>query len=242
MMQFPRVKIGKQGTWKQALSFFFVPIFLFLVFRWVFWEPFVIPSESMMPNLMVHDHILVNKHTYGIKWPFLDGWFWLYNPPKRGDVVVFRFPKNKDVFYIKRLIAIPGDKIKFQNGQVTVNDQPWSLELTQGLESIVQDPDYAVYWESIADSGERHLVRRSEVIEHLDHEERTIEVPLGQYFVMGDNRDHSHDSRFWGFVPEGYIVGHADIIWLSCNETMASAPFLCDILTLRSDRLFKKIQ
>lgn len=245
MIQFPVAKIGKQGTWRQALSLFFVPIFVLLVLRWIFWEPFVIPSESMLPNLMVHDHILVNKHSYGIKWPFLDGWLWLYNPPQRGDIVVFRFPMNRDVFFIKRLIGVPGDTIKFQNGQITVNDQPWSIEPMQEgeeIKGIEQDPDYSLYLESIPGTDKKHIIRRSEISQHLDSEEKTVQVPAGKYFMMGDNRDQSHDSRYWGFVPEGNIVGRAGLIWLSCNETMASAPFLCDILTLRSERLFKKIQ
>lgn len=242
MFKFPREKIGKQATWKQALSYFFAPLFLFLTFRWIFWEPFIIPSESMLPNLMVHDHILVNKHTYGVKWPFLDGWLWLYDLPKRGDIVVFRFPKNREVFYIKRLVGLPGDEIKFKNGQVSVNNEAWPQQLLENPEELEQDPDYAYYWESIPQTEHKHVIRRNEVTQHLDHEEKIVKVPDGHYFMMGDNRDHSHDSRYWGFVPEGLIVGKAGVIWLSCNETMASAPFLCDILTLRSERLFKKIQ
>lgn len=247
MFHFPRPKTGKQGTWQKALSLFFIPIFIFMALRWLLYEPFVIPSESMVPNLLVHDHLVVSKYAYGIKWPFLDGWLWMYSQPKRGDIVVFRYPKNRNVFYIKRLVGLPGDKVTFQNGQIAVNDEPWSLESLDNLSTefkwIDPDPDFSFFIESVAGgSDSKHIIRRQEVGEHLDSEEKTIKIQPGHYFLVGDNRDQSHDSRYWGTVPEGNIVGKASTIWLSCTETMASAPFLCNILNLRLDRLFKKIQ
>ena len=97
-------KIGKQGTWPSALALFFAPLFFIFILRWIIVEPFVIPSESMMPNLMIHDHILVTKYSYGIKTPIGDGWLYKFKEPKRGDIIVFRYPENRDVFFIKRLI------------------------------------------------------------------------------------------------------------------------------------------
>ena len=123
-MNLIKKKIGKQGTWPQALLTFFIPLALVFLFRWFLFEPFVIPSESMVPNLLIHDHIMVKKFSYGFKPPMGDGWLWKFKQPARGDVVVFRFPENRDVFFIKRLIGLPGDEVLVQNGQISVNGKP----------------------------------------------------------------------------------------------------------------------
>ena len=244
-MTFPRAKIGKQGTWPQALSLFFFPLFLIFAFRWFLFEPFVIPSESMVPNLLIHDHIIVKKFSYGLKWPMGDGWLWKWNEPRRGDVIVFRYPENRDVFYIKRLIGLPGDKVTVQNGQISVNDQPWIIEPTQGNEADSDDREFNYYLESIPDDGpvrEPHIVRFFAKDEHLGPEEKQFIVPEKSYFAMGDNRDQSHDSRFWGYIPEDLLVGRATFIWLSCEETLVSAPFICDPMRFRIGRFFQSIE
>ena len=240
---FPRPKIGKQGTWPQALSLFFGPIFLIFAFRWFVFEPFVIPSESMVPNLLIHDHIIVKKYSYGLKRPIGDGWLFKWKKPQRGDVIVFRFPENRDVFYIKRLIGLPGDTVSVQNGQISVNGKPWALR-------PIQDEDYSdegtfnYFNEEVQperpDSAE-HVVRFFSKNAHLGPEEKIFVVPEKSYFAMGDNRDQSHDSRFWGFIPEDLLVGRASLIWLSCRETLASAPFICDPSQLRGERFFQII-
>lgn len=243
-MNFPIKKIGKQGTWGAAFYLFFAPLLLIFSIRWILVEPFVIPSESMMPNLMVHDHILVSKFEYGLKAPFGDRWLLRYKSPKRGDIVVFRYPENRDVFFIKRLIGLPGDKVSVQNGQITINNKPWTIGGI-GKNSFEDDENYNYFIETIADlpddEGAEHLIRLFADQEHVDPVEKNFVVPENSYFVMGDNRDQSHDSRFWGFVPAKYLVGRALYIWLSCEETIPTAPMICDPLKLRGWRLFKKI-
>ncbi len=244
-MKFLISKKGKQGTWFQALITFIVPLFLIFVFRWFLFEPFVIPSESMVPNLLIHDHIIVKKFSYGLKLPIGDGWLWKYKQPARGDVIVFRFPENRDVFFIKRLIGLPGDELVIQNGQISVNGKPWTLVPEPTADHIDEDV-FNYFSESVADSQNvnsgAHIIRMFASGSHVDSEEKKITVPEDSYFVMGDNRDQSRDSRFWGFVPGQLLVGKASVIWLSCEETLASAPFICDPFRLRSDRFFKTIK
>lgn len=238
-MNLIKQKIGKQGTWPQALLTFFLPLVLVFLFRWFLFEPFVIPSESMVPNLLIHDHIVVKKFSYGFKPPVGDGWLWKFKEPQRGDVVVFRFPENRDVFFIKRLIGLPGDQITVQNGQVAVNGIPWSLSpLEAGTQA---DEDVFNYYTETSDNEESHIIRLFTKYDHLLPEEKKYTVPEHSYFVMGDNRDQSHDSRFWGFMNEDLLVGQASLIWMSCEETLISAPFICDPLRLRSRRFFKTI-
>lgn len=241
-MYFPIKKIGKQGTWGSALALFITPLVLVFLFRWILLEPFVIPSESMLPNLLTHDHILVSKLSYGIKLPFGDGWLVKYKEPKRGDIVVFRFPENRDVFFIKRLIGLPGDRVSVQNGQIVVNDIPWIIG-TISQDAYKNQPDFNYFLETIpnAQHPTEHLIRLYSDREHVDSEEKHFVVPKHSYFVMGDNRDQSHDSRFWGFVPEKNLVGRALYIWLSCEDTIPTAPMICDPLKLRTDRIFTKI-
>lgn len=240
-MQFPIKKIGLQAKWLNAVLTFAAPILLIFAFRWFLYEPFVIPSESMVPNLLVHDHILVNKHRYGIKWPMGDGWLFMFSKPQRGEVIVFRFPENREVFFIKRVIGVGGDVIKVQNGQISINGQPWVI--TPLPEDSYEDEDeFNYFFESVPDAFKKpHIIRLYASHDHLDPVEKEFVVPKGQYFVMGDNRDESHDSRFWGMVDESLVVGSASVIWLSCEETMESAPMICDPRELRIDRLFKRL-
>lgn len=244
MFIFPIKKIGKQGTWVSAFSLFLTPLLAVFLIRWLFIEPFVIPSESMMPNLMIHDHVLVSKFGYGIKMPFGDGWLVKYKQPKRGDIIVFRYPENREVFFIKRLIGLPGDKISVQNGQISINDKPWTIGPI-GQNSFSDETDFSYFIETIpgknSEAADEHLIRLFANRSHVDPIEKIFEVPGDSYFVMGDNRDQSHDSRFWGFVPEKYLVGRALSIWLSCEETIPTAPMICDPLKLRTERIFKKV-
>lgn len=248
-MGFPRIKKGRQGRWPQALILFIMPITLVFCIRWLLIEPFVIPSESMVPTLLVHDHIFVNKISYGIKHPFGDGWIWMFNKPQRGDVVVFRYPENRDVFFVKRLIGLPGDHLQIQNGQITVNGEPWRLELS--LDSHDNDPDkiFTYFYEKVPgdqrikpQKSEGHEIRLMASGIHIDPDMRDIIVPKDSYFMMGDNRDQSSDSRFWGFVNRKLIIGKAVAIWLSCSETLESTPMMCDPAKLRVDRIFKGVQ
>lgn len=233
--QFPITKKGLQGRWPQALALFFIPIILFFSFRWLCFEPFVIPSESMQPNLFIHDHILVKKMAYGIKPPFGDGWWWRWDSegarPQRGDVVVFRYPENREIFYIKRLIGLPGDQIKVNGMNLTVNGKLYDLEPMSQAGLFEENNSTKKY--SVQFIGEAQA---------NDFENKDFIVPEASYFVMGDNRYNSHDSRFWGVVPEELLVGKAQWVWLSCQETLASMPFVCNPTTIRADRLFMEIK
>lgn len=231
-MSLLKKKIGKQGRWPRTLLLLFSPVLLVLGVRWFLFEPFVIPSESMVPNLLIHDHIVVKKWIYGIKPPIGDGWLMrLSGVPERGDVIVFRFPENRNVFYIKRLIGLPGDKIKTKGKNLFINDLLVSLE-TSG--------ENGEHLETI--DGNKHIVRFGENSGFDESLEKEVIVPEKSFFVMGDNRFNSYDSRFWGFVPEDLIVGKAVKIWLSCDETLESMTFLCDPTKLRQGRFLKDIQ
>ena len=227
-----RPKIGKQGTWGQAITLFAVPLFIIFSLRWLLFEPFVIPSESMLPNLFIHDHILVRKFAYGIKSPVGDGWLWQSSTPHYGDVVVFRYPENRDVFFIKRLIGLPGDEIEVQGMNVKVNGRLLDLE-----------PRSEAFQFEEAHFDKKYTIQflPTQNVDLLS-EKKSFSVPENSFFVMGDNRNNSRDSRFWGFVPNDLLVGRAELIWLSCEETLVSMPFICNPMTLRTDRFFMRIQ
>ncbi len=203
-------------------------ISLVLVFRSVFFEPFRIPSGSMIPTLMIGDFILVNKFSYGFKLPFSDlsigdvnlDPIYLFGAsiPKRGDVVVFKYPKDPSINYIKRMIGLPGDTVEIKNKIVYINDSPLNVKEMDGKE-IMDDMDDKFKGYNLkfyaANTGEhKHVIQQDEDNYYkTDFEKRTI--PEGYYFVMGDNRDFSYDSRFWGFVPHKNIKGRALFVWFS---------------------------
>jgi signal peptidase I len=225
-----------KGTWSQAIGTFLLPLLIVFSIRWILLEPFVIPSGSMIPNLLVHDHILVKKFSLGLKLPFSDLWVARWREPKAGEVLVFRFPENPEVFYIKRLIGLPGDTVFIKgNGQITVNGKEWTLT---EHEAPAED-GFKYYMEDTGES--KHLVRFFGSPNSIDaHQE--IKVPAGQYFFMGDNRDQSSDGRVWGTVPTKYLVGPASVIWLSCENTLTSVSYICDPREIRWKRLFNSVQ
>ncbi len=199
---------------------FFPVILAVLLLRSFLVEPFRIPSGSMMPTLLVGDFILVNKFAYGLRWPVLNTRFLELGEPERGDVVVFRFPQDEAVDYIKRVVGVPGDQIYYRNKTLYVNGEPAArLPL----------PPYVGEG---AGAGHTGAQRALEDLEGVDHEilfnprardlppgctvlaNGPVTVPENAYFVMGDNRDNSNDSRCWGFVPEGNLVGKAFAIWM----------------------------
>ncbi len=230
-----------KGTWRQAILTFLAPFSLLLIIRWLLVEPYIIPSGSMIPNLMIHDHIVVNKLSYGIRIPFTEKWLAYWGPPKRGDVVVFKYPLDKEVYYVKRVIARAGDKVQVENDEVFINDQKLPQELLSPAISDV--PELLLEPEKrLEQNGDNKYV-----IQVLEDEQRArpygpVTVPEGHIFVMGDNRDQSSDARVWGFMPENLLLGKAMMIWLSCQETLSSAPSVCDLKTIRPERLFKRIQ
>ncbi len=192
---------------------FFPIVFIVLILRSFIAEPFRIPSGSMMPTLLVGDFILVNKFTYGIRLPVVNTKIVELNEPERGDIVVFRFPKNPEVDYIKRVVGLPGDRIAYYNKTVTVNGKA-AKQVSLGT--------YIGVGQGKNMTGAEHFIEDLTGVEHsilIKHGYPSVQgvfvVPEGQYFVMGDNRDNSNDSRYWGTVPEANLVGKAFFIWMS---------------------------
>lgn len=196
-----------------------------LAFRSVFFEPFKIPSGSMIPTLLIGDFILVNKFAYGFKVPFTD-WFgdpvYITEPqaPKRGDVIVFKYPKNPDLNYIKRVVGLPGDTVQIIDKVVYVNDEPIPAKPINGAD-IMEDMDEKFkrfnFKFFLTQTGEREHVTQVDEDNIYIANFNKILVPEGKYFVMGDNRDFSADSRIWGFVPFPNIKGEAVMIWFSLS-------------------------
>lgn len=195
---------------------FFPVLLVILVVRSFIAEPFKIPSGSMMPTLVVGDFILVNKFSYGLRWPVLNSKFLDFGEPQRGDVVVFRYPENPKQDYIKRVIGIPGDEVRYQNKVLFVNGEQVQADY-QGPYTGPSEPGgrsmagAQVFEEKLA--GHPH--RMMNLPQIAATREGTWTVQDGQYFVMGDNRDNSMDSRYWGFVPEANLVGKAMLVWMN---------------------------
>lgn len=191
---------------------FFPVLLIVLVLRSFVAEPFRIPSESMLPTLQVGDFIVVNKFSYGVRLPVTHTKLLDTGEPERGDVVVFRYPRSPSVNYIKRIVGVPGDKIAYYNRRIFLNGEPVPIERVGPYTPPGEDPGgepMVKYRESLGDAGHSIV---------LDPRGRSFEgefvVPDGRYFVLGDNRDHSNDSRRWGYVSESHLVGEAEMIWM----------------------------
>ena len=207
----------------------FPVLFFVLVLRSFVAEPFRIPSESMMPNLLVGDFILVNKFNYGLRLPVANLKFHEVSQPARGDVVVFRYPgrhpgdPEQGTDYIKRIVGLPGDLVEVADDRVTLNGQLLDYlpaGVFVGTGSALNDTGTSLVTEGLP--GKPHLVMEQPGSPFTPG---TWTVPAGHFFVMGDNRDHSADSREWGFVPERNLVGRAMVIWLNCEGWICSDGF-----------------
>jgi signal peptidase I len=242
--------------WTEGVGSFLLAIGVALTVRWAFVEAYVIPSGSMLPTLLINDHIFVNKFVYGLRLPFTEKWLFSLGHPKKGDVVVFKYPENKSQFYIKRVVGTPGDRVYYENGNLYIND-----ELVEKYPPIEKKSEFK--WltdEDFKGEGEEALANYSHWEERLGGKSYSTlqrkgkssfsfgpyQVPEGHFFVMGDNRDNSQDSRLWSedkrFVPYSYLVGRAMFVWLSCTHTMPVVSFLCDPREIRADRFFKGIE
>lgn len=198
---------------------FFPILAVVLVLRSFLFEPFQIPSESMVPTLEVGDFILVNKFTYGIRLPVVRTKVLNISQPKRGDVMVF-FPPHKKQYYIKRVIGLPGDKIVLDNNVLYINGEKQQQSLIeQSADGLLL---YEVMTEQLGDKTHdmRKLARRPS-----NNAPQVWVVPEGHYFMMGDNRDNSSDSRVWGMVPEENIVGKAVAIWMQWGSMLSLPSF-----------------
>lgn len=196
---------------------FFPVLIIVLILRSFIAEPFRIPSGSMIPTLEIGDFILVNKFSYGIRLPVLHTKIIDVDLPKRGDVVVFRFPKDNKTDYIKRVVGVPGDVIRFENKRLFVNGEEMQHVPIGRYEAVNQRNDVyeTLRMKETLGDVEHDIIIRPNIIGRGTTGERT--VPEGHYFVMGDNRDNSNDSRFWGFVPEENLVGKAMLVWMHLN-------------------------
>ncbi len=231
-----------------ARSFFPVAVIVLVVRSFIF-EPFRIPSDSMMPTLLDGDFIIVNKFAYGLRLPVLDLKVVNVGEPQRGDVVVFRFPPDPAVNYIKRVVGLPGDRVRMVSDQLIINGVPVPLQsdgrfddgcyhnMRLSIEQLGKHrhetlscltPDEIVVAPSA--TCNRRLERNYECVEpgvpggrdHGDFEE--VVVPPGEYLMIGDNRDNSYDGRFWGFVPEDHLVGKATRIWFNWDFHRSGGP------------------
>jgi signal peptidase I len=218
---------SKQKLITEVKSIIFI-IAAVLTFRSVFFEPFRIPSGSMIPTLMIGDFILVNKFSYGFKVPFTDLVLGdtSFNPiyiagksdPKRGDVVVFKYPKDLSVNYIKRVIGLPGDTLEIRNKVVYINDKAVEPLEFDGKE-IMSDMDdkfkgYNFKFYKVKNGEHEHVIQQdNDNYFKVDFDKMTI--PEGKFFMMGDNRDFSYDSRYWGFISHEQIKGRAMFVWFS---------------------------
>lgn len=193
---------------------FFPVVLVVLLLRSFLVEPFRIPSGSMMPTLLVGDFILVNKFAYGIRLPVVNAKIIDIGEPKRGDIVVFRFPKDPTVDYIKRIVGLPGDEIVYSRKRIYVNGQPVKQTPLGFYEGTGPMGGEALLSEDLGEVTHDILVRGGD----FSANDSKYVVPKDHFFVMGDNRDNSNDSRFWGFVPEGNLVGRAFFIWMSWDS------------------------
>jgi signal peptidase I len=222
---------GREPWWVEYPKSFFPVILIVFLLRSFIVEPFKIPSGSMIPTLVIGDFILVNKFTYGIRLPIINKKVVALNDPARGDVMVFRYPDDPSLDYIKRVIGLPGDKIAYQNKRLFINgtevprkqlpDYLHRERISYSRQYLekVGEAEHAILIDDDAPAA-LPFIRPFPFRDNCNYNDEgvTCTVPPGHYFMMGDNRDNSADSRVWGFVPEQNIVGRAFFIWFNLGE------------------------
>lgn len=237
------MSIGRPTPKKGIFAILQLVFVLGIVFaiRWAFYEPFIIPSGSMIPSLLVNDHVLVSKSTYGIRYPFTKAFMTGVKTPERGEIVVFRAVSG-DYFMIKRVIGLPGEEIRVdQKGVVFINGK--ALERTAfkddlHLEDYTDlDLENGRNWNYFSEN-QKYKVRQTP--RNFDRSFGPFKIPEGNVFVMGDNRDRSADSRVWGALPLENLLGRATSVWMSCEQMLRDMP-MCNLSTLRSKRIFSSL-
>ena len=233
----------REPSWVEYSKAFFPVLLIVFLLRSFLAEPFKIPSSSMRPTLEVGDFILVNKFIYGIRLPILEQKIIPIGDPRRGDVVVFRYPVNPTQDFIKRVIGVGGDVVEYREKQLTVNGEPWPQKPDGSysyLEGLRFDTLTRAFERTDAAAGAREHtiginpqaqpvyppnVRNFPGRENCDYNERGFKcrVPAGHYLMMGDNRDNSDDSRYWGFVPDDHVRGRAFFIWFNWDDIASFA-------------------
>ncbi len=213
----------KAGGFAETVRTIAYAALIALVVRTFLFEPFNIPSGSMLPTLLIGDYLFVSKYSYGYSkhsFPFSPGLFSgriLERQPERGDVIVFKLPSDDQTDYIKRIIGLPGDRIMVRDGILHINGVSVSRQKIEGEDP--QAPGGTIYLETLP-NGVTHRIREVSDDEFADNT-REYEVPPGHYFVMGDNRDNSQDSRFIGPIPAENLVGRAEILFFSVDGSAA---------------------
>jgi len=224
-----RAPEDKDPVWVEWGASFFPVILAVFFLRSFIAEPFKIPSGSMKPTLLVGDFILVNKYTYGIRLPVINKKVVELGVPERGDVIVFRYPPNPSLDYIKRVVGVPGDKVTYRNKRLSINGK--EVETKQIEDFLETGLAYLPrYTEQLGKTSHEILIDPQspphvQAIVRYPYQNNcqynmdgiSCTVPPGNYFVMGDNRDNSQDSRYWGFVPDENIVGKAFFIWFNSS-------------------------
>jgi len=211
-----------RATWPRAIRALLFPVIVILFIRWALFEPYIIPSGSMLPNLHIHDHVLVNKFRYGFRLPFAKQYLLNWSSFQRGDIIVFRYPKDENIFYVKRVIGLPGETITWEGHQVFINGE--KIPQTSLSDNQYLELNWILQY------------RSSGYVEDGEYKIQADEV-----FVMGDHRDNSSDSRVWGPVKINLVLGKVSRIWMACDKMLDPSIRLCDPRTIKWDRIGKEL-
>ena len=229
------VGLGK-GIWEEFVRTWLPAIVVVLIIRTFVFEPFRIPSGSMIPTLAIGDNVVVTKFSYGVWAPFIQKELFDLGDPERGDVIVFKYPRNTKLNYIKRVVAIGGDLVSVEDNQVFINGVPQAHTYVDRIEYFTdrcQSRPAREYRVQVGDMSHTALTNAGMLGSLSDMTERL--VPHGHVFVMGDNRDNSEDSRRWGFVPFDMIKGKAQTVWMSWDRCSGR------VGGFRTDRFFHSL-